>query len=477
MIGDCIVRYLEQNFSPKVPKHTLTDKPTGGGLRDGQRVAIIGGGIAGSAFARQLLLHAQKENRNIEVVMVNSTNCNYCGGLVTPLARQALQDLYNLELPDYLVLKWIQNCLYINASGSAEIKLHTPMAGILRTSRFGLVGFDDHFKENILQGIGDSLCHNFVSYEPTIVTKISRLPDKKWVLCLSKKDANGKPINIKADVLVMAGGIRALHRPMMQEFTAISGYHPPPTMTACVTEIDTTKAVYNYIGDRMVIVDNIIPGGVVALIPKGPWWMTLTCLGVQLKKEDLATIFDHPSIKEYIYLPNAEQSAKCHTICPAKVFTGSSHNFYGDGWLCVGDMTGYGRVLKDGYFAAFLEGALAAQTLIYHGSDKTALRKQYHMPLQVFDLDNSFGMLLFKLNCRIQGNGIISRLLVKAAHREGHGNPYGGWVHGGIRALASGEMTYRLISLCFIFGLLGQAVVRPVETLRLCWQKGRRNGN
>ncbi|MHB1419168.1 MAG: hypothetical protein ACYCX4_06190, partial [Bacillota bacterium] len=90
MKGSSLVRMIEDKFSRRPPGTTMDPprepQPFSRPLQDGAVVIIVGGGIAGSAFARQLFLLAHQEKRRIKVYMVNSTNCNYCGGLVTNLA-------------------------------------------------------------------------------------------------------------------------------------------------------------------------------------------------------------------------------------------------------------------------------------------------------------------------------------------------------------------------------------------------------
>ncbi|KKM12523.1 hypothetical protein SY88_03040 [Clostridiales bacterium PH28_bin88] len=465
-----IVRYLERNYSPKVPQriHGVVTVPGTSSLPDDSTVIVVGGGIAGSAFTRQLLWQSQQAGKKVKVVMINSTNCNYCGGLVTNLAAETLESLYQLDIPSNLILKRIDQCVYINGAGSAVVDLHSPMTALLRTSRFGIEGFDDSIKDRILEGLEEPWLNSLVDIEPTIVTRIEPLTGaaKRWRVVLSKRNPDHTPIELEGDMLVVAGGLRALNRPMMQEFQQKTGFIPPPTIPASVTEIDTSKAVYNGILNRMVIVDNIIPGAVIAFIPKGEDWLTMTCLGKRLKKEELDIVFGHPAVKRFIDLPRASETPRCHTICGASIFTGPARNFYGDGWLVIGDLTGYGRVLKDGYFAAFLGAYLAANTIVYRGATREAFARYYHHPLKSFELDNRFGMGLFTANSYLQRRLWFANLLIQAARNEKIRHRYGGWLHGAIRALASGELTYRLILLLFITGCWGFFLLHPLKALR-----------
>ena len=73
-----------------------------GGLQNNDRVAIVGGGPAGSFFAIHLLREARSLNRHLDVVIVEKRGptdqgaddfqckgCNFCAGLVSPRRQQS----------------------------------------------------------------------------------------------------------------------------------------------------------------------------------------------------------------------------------------------------------------------------------------------------------------------------------------------------------------------------------------------------
>ncbi|MHB1126673.1 MAG: hypothetical protein ACYC2T_06895 [Bacillota bacterium] len=473
MRGSSLVRMVEDKFSRR-PPDTNYDPPRerqtfSRPLPDGAAVIIIGGGIAGSAFARQLFVLAHQEKRHVKVYMVNSTNCNYCGGLVTNLALETMSSLYGWDVPSDLVLKRVDRCTYINTAGSSLVQVDIPLTATLRTSRFGIPGFDDSLKSRILEGLPPEYADQYVDIEPTIATRIIPPADQggKWQVVLSKLRPDKTHEVIEGDVVVVACGFKSLNRPMLDDFQKATGYIPPSVMAAAVTEVDTSKARYNHLGNRMYILDGIMPGVVLAFIPKGQNWLTLTALGRKLSTEDIKELFDHPEVKKFIDIPDASQCLRCHTVCGATVFTDRpARNFYGDGWLVIGDLTGHGRVLKDGYFAAFLGARLAAATILHHGANKESLKRFYHHPLKYFPSDNRVGMLLFHLNIKLIQKGWFSRLMINAAQSEEEKSMMGRLVHGGIRALVTGELSYRWIAALFVLGLIGYILLHPWQALR-----------
>jgi hypothetical protein len=468
-----LIQWMENECSPKIPtKDPLRANNRKTVLPEGSKIIIVGGGISGSSMARELLTIAAQENISIEVILINSNTCNYCGGLITKLAEKTLREIYNLSVPANLILKEISTCVYITEEGSIEIDLKKKLIATLRTSKFGLQGFDDSIKSRITKGLGPREKEMLKIYEPTIVRKIEapRRNQRQWRVQLSRRDPSGRPIIVTGDILVMASGFKSLNRPMMRDFEAQTGYQAPPLMPASVTEIKTDQAKINRIHHQILIVDHIVPGAVIGVIPKSDHWITVTSLGRELTAADVNLLFSAPAVKEYLDLPAAANHLRCQTICPAQVFTGPAKKFYGDGWVAIGDLTGYGRVLKDGYFASFLEAHLAAKTIFYHGSTGAHFAKHYHAFLKKFSLDNHFGMGLFRINLWLGQFPWFRKLFLAVGRLEEAKNPHGGFFHSSVRALATGELNYRLITLFFILGIF-RALAQPFRILQIIRQK------
>jgi len=248
IMAKTLVAALESYFSKKLDYHYRPlNGSTGNGIKDGTHVTIIGGGIAGSAFARQLATLAEQYKKNIPITMVNSTNCNYCGGLITNVALHTLKCMYKLPIPDNLVLKKVKECIYVNPEGSVVVNLPHPLTATLRTSRFGVPGFDDSIKDRIAVGLSPETAKKIEVIEPTLAKKVEKLDDggHKWRVVLSKRNPDNSNQTILTDVVVIACGFRALNRPMLENFQRLTGYQPPPTIPASVTEVDTSKALHN----------------------------------------------------------------------------------------------------------------------------------------------------------------------------------------------------------------------------------------
>ena len=94
-------------------------------LQNEDRVAVVGGGPAGSFFAIHLLREAKRLGRNIEVVIVEKRGptdpssddfqcrgCNFCAGLISPRLNKILEE-HGLVVPEEIIqgridYVWIQ---------------------------------------------------------------------------------------------------------------------------------------------------------------------------------------------------------------------------------------------------------------------------------------------------------------------------------------------------------------------------------
>jgi len=469
-----LTRAIENRFSRRSPAAYRVPRGASAspaGLPAGSHVIVIGGGIAGSAFTRQILRLSAEAGRPVRVTMLNSTACNYCGGLLTRVSRGTLETLLAYPIPRDQILGQVEQGVYVTPAGDIEVPVGFPIFSILRTDKFGYPGFDDTFREEIRAG---ELGRRVEIIEPAVVTRVERVAPGRWKVTYHRYVPSRGFIahEMEGEVVVLATGLRSLKSKLLRDFAREHGYVPPPLMDASVTEVDSTGARFDRLAGRMIIVDNVVPGLLAAIIPKKPGWLTMTSLGRVLTREDLGPIFANPSVRKYIDLPDPVEHLRCKAICPALVYTGPASGFYGDGWLAIGDLTGHGRVLKDGYFSALLGAHLAAAALIEHGPSREALARHYHRPLHHFNADNRVGMFLYRLDQRLMRTGWFPRFLTAAAEEEGPPAAYGGPVRAAIRGLSTGEMSYRWMLAFFVAGLTRTALRWPFRLLSRAFRVG-----
>lgn len=442
-----LVGFLEDHRRIR-PLQKAVPQPTDGFSQAPITICVIGGGLAGPAFARRALSLAGKLGRPLRIELLTRPACNYCAGLVTDLARQTMSGLYEIVIPSNIIKESIYEVVYLNRHGLVAIPLAAPLTSVLRTNRFKQLGFDDTWLDSVFTGLKTSA--SFTAQRNVRVTAVKRKETGRRFSVYFEKA--GQDHLLDADFVVLATGLKSIPQPVIQSFIEEEGYRPPELMDACVTEVNTAAADYYDLGGRVLVVDGVIGDCIVALIPKGKGWLTVTGLGKVLGDHDLERIFQHPSVRRFIRMSRLTESLRCGKICSANVVLQPGERFFGDGWVMIGDLTGYGRALKDGYFAALQSADLAARTLLFHGPSAAAFRRHYLAPLKLLSLDNRIGIWLYHLD-QMLINGRIGKLVMDGAAAEARRDRYGGLITAALRALFTGELSYKLIAGLFVSGL------------------------
>jgi hypothetical protein len=399
----------------------------------------------------------------IKITLISRPSCNYCGGLITALSLQTMRDIYDYQPGPDVVLSEIDEAVLINPRGAAATPFESPLVSVFRTGRFGPTGLDSDFRETILAGLPERAGKMLSVVEPAVATSVE-LPSGSRPGVVTYSHSGGVE-SISADLIVFATGLRSLKSKLMAGLCEQTGYRPPGVMPASVTEIDLTEGGGENLRRRMLVVNGIIRGSVLAIIPKQVNWITIAALNKVLDLDDLNRVFAHPVVRQYVQVDNVELRLACNKVCASEVYTSAARNFYGDGWVLIGDLSGYGRVLKDGYFAGLLGAHLAAHAVVQQGCSRESFARYYHGPLRQFEADNRAGMTLFALNNRLAGSGAFNRALVETLAYETSGHPYGGLTHAAFRALSTGELPYRLVGLLLASGLMKWAVTHPIRAL------------
>jgi len=424
-------------------------------------IVVIGGGIAGAAFARIVLWMAHEMRLPIRLTLIDNYTCNFCAGLMTNLSLLTLRNLCRLELDPGIPLTRLKEFVFLNSSGSLVYPLAPPLVSMLRTDRFGKPGFDDSLKRRTLEGLENS-ASTFTLVEPAVVTAFQAPDPARGTVGQVTYRHRGARAIMQADAIILGTGLQSLNKPLLNQVGHDYGYVPPKVIPACVTEMDLDRASFNQMQDRMFIIDDIIPDAVLGLISKGGDWLTVSALNRVLNEDDLERMFSHPEVRRYIRLPDVRGALRCHRICRANIFISPARNYYGNGWLAIGDLTGHGRVFKDGYFAALGQAYLAAETILFHGPSRVAFEQHFDHVIRKRALDNQVGIGLFYANELLKKHWKgFSQTLIRAGKRELTHNPRGKWLSAALYALATGELPYQAITALLGGGLLGYAVGLP----------------
>ena len=177
-------------------------------LEDGSKIAVIGGGPAGSFFTYFALDFAQRFDLNINIDIIESkdfncagpSGCNNCGGIVSESLIQLLST-EGIVLPSTVIRRGIESYSMHFEHGSAIIE--TPFQEQRIASMFrgigprGNVNKEQVSFDNYLMEICE---HNGAKLINDKITELSRLPD--GIMVKTKKGLENK-----YDLIVGAVGL------------------------------------------------------------------------------------------------------------------------------------------------------------------------------------------------------------------------------------------------------------------------------
>ena len=178
-------------------------------LKDGSRIAVIGGGPAGSFFAYFTLDLAKRMDLDISIDIIEAkafdkpgpAGCNHCGGIISESLIQ-MMSAEGIVLPTSVVRRGIESYTIYLESGSAVIQTPLREQRIASVYRgFGPKGAEDTDYESFdgyLLGICKEQGINIVNdkvkellrYEDGIVVKCSKREDQKYDLVVGSVGLN-----------------------------------------------------------------------------------------------------------------------------------------------------------------------------------------------------------------------------------------------------------------------------------------------
>ncbi len=369
-------------------------------LQDGSRVAIIGGGPAGSFFAYFLQKYAQHRGIQPDVTIFDAKDfqlkgprgCNLCAGVISETLSQRLRS-EGIPLPEQRVVHRVDGyCLHMDHKRlllTGEGEKADSIATVFRgngprySKYFGTISFDD-FLLTLAQDYGASVV-------------LQPVNDIGWT------GQTGGPARLQIgldedvqvqdfDLVVGAFGVNTQLALKIQSLGF--GYVPPATLRTYQAEVqldqdEITRKFGNLIHVFMPHSKRI---RYVTIVPKGDF-LSLTFVGRKdITQEDLPEFLEF--MRSQIITP--EQTPQC--TCFPRIVTAAARNPFTHRMVMIGDAS-CTRYYKNGIESAFVTAELAARTAVYHGIDARSFAAHYHRPAKkIIIRDNRYGRLLFFLN-------------------------------------------------------------------------------
>ena len=410
-------------------------------LQNGDRVAIVGGGPAGSFFAIHLLREARRLHRHIDVVIVEKRGptelvsdhfqckgCNFCAGLISPRLNEILE-ADGLVLPDEIIQGHID---YVWIHGQwknfrlrvpKDMKMYSVFRGSLPGRRLGRpAGFDGF----LLAEAAKEGAHILYGQVQAIAYAASGTPN------LTVRAPSGEKVSLDAGFVTIATGINAHCGFDYRDDGLIASvkrlnpaFVPGKSRRAFIFELDVgedylrrhiNREIYfiEY-GSKQLALEHT------ALIPKGRFLtvaMIGNCIDTAVLPRDSMQI-----ARDFLTLPQIDRilpgivAAPLACACAPRMTVNTATFPFGDRFAIIGDAVG-SRLNKDGLYSAHATASWLAETVLHEGIDKPALARGYGKAVKWLAADNRFGRKVFAVSRVAFTMPVVSRIVYQAFATE-----------------------------------------------------------
>jgi len=380
-------------------------------LTDGSRVAVVGGGPAGSFFSYFLLQMAQRVGLDLHVDIfeprkfegTGPKSCNMCGGIVSESLVQNLA-AEGLTLPPTVVQRSLDS--YFLHTDVGDVRIETP-AGERRIAAVHRGCGPRDMKTITTRSFDEYLLQQATGVGAHVV------PQRVGVIGRTNGRLSLQTQGLEKheyDLVVVATGINAPAITFQDDVA--TGYATPGVTKTYISEACyySRDMVKQYLGSSMHVF--LLPLSrleFAAIIPKGEY-ATVCLLGDEIDKALVQSFIGSAEVKT-CFPPGWVQPAEyCH--CSPRINVKPARQPFGDGIVFIGDC-GATRLYKDGIGAAYRTAKAAATTAIFQGIRKEDFETHYFPVCEAITRDNSLGRFVFFVTGIIQR----SRFLRRGLHR------------------------------------------------------------
>ncbi|MFQ5965957.1 MAG: NAD(P)/FAD-dependent oxidoreductase, partial [Candidatus Scalinduaceae bacterium] len=389
-------------------------------LKNGSKIAIIGGGPAGCFFAHFASRYATEMGIDVSIrifdrkdfCQMGPRGCNMCAGVVSENLFNKLEE-EGINIPPFCAQRKIEG--YYLQTQDESVLLHHPAPGhvpkivtvfrgngpILSTHQ-GNVSFDDfllnHVKKQGVEVISG-------------VVKGLKLPSRK-----------GDPINVifgegeskkefEADLVVGAFGVNT---GMMERIANMDfGYKPPKTVRTCQCEIMLgNEYIEKTFGSNVFVIELGKKELKFASITLKADYITVSLVGRQdLTRNNLIDFLNHPAVRRL--MPKDWEIPNSFCMCISKIPVTYAKHPYTDRIVILGDAS-ISRAYKSGIESAFNMAKLSAYTAFKYGVSERAFMNGYFKPAKrLLARDNLYGIVMLKINDYISSQRQIANAHIR----------------------------------------------------------------
>jgi len=389
-------------------------------LKNGSKIAIIGGGPGGSFFAHFASRYAKEAGIDVSIKIFDKKSfcqrgprgCNMCAGVISENLFNSLEE-EGINIANFCVQRKIEG--YCFQTQDESVVLHHPIPGHipkivtvfrgngpLQSSHEGNVSFDDyllnHVKKQGVEIISD-------------MVKDFRLPARKGepvkVICGERNSEHG----FEADLVVGAFGVNT---GIMEKVANMGfGYRPPKTVRTCQCEIILNREYIEETFGNNVFVFALGKSELkfASITPKADY-VTVNLVGRKdLTRNNLVDFLNHPTVKKL--MPAKWRIPNSFCMCISKIPITYAKHPYADRFVVLGDAS-ISRSYKSGIESAFNMARMSAYTAFKSGVSETSFMNGYFKPAKkLLARDNFYGIMMLKINDYISSNRQLVNRQVK----------------------------------------------------------------
>lgn len=384
-------------------------------LKSGSKVAVIGGGPAGSFFSYFLLNMARRADLDIQLNIYEPkrfaefgpAGCNMCGGIISESLVQLLS-AEGINLPGNVVQRGIDSYILHTDLGRMMIDPPGHEKRIAAVHR----GAGPRGTREVKWGSFDAYLLGLADEKGATISRmrVEGLEWKEGKPCIRTREGVSDPY----DLVAVASGINS---PLLK---ALAGppvnFTPPKTTKTFITDCFLGKETVDlFLGSSMHVFLLDIPRlEFAAIVPKGEF-ATICLLGENIDKELIEAFFSDPEVK--VCFPAGWSPPEGACRCSPGISVESAPVPYADRLLYLGD-AGVNRLYKDGIGGAYRTAKAAARTAIFTGISAADFKEGFAPVCRKMTLDNNIGKIIFMVTRMIQKVRIARRGVIGMTFNE-----------------------------------------------------------
>ncbi|MCL4558921.1 MAG: hypothetical protein M1491_09945 [Deltaproteobacteria bacterium] len=410
-------------------------------LHEGDTVAVLGGGPAGSFFALHMKGLSRKHGIGLNVVIIERKSfathgpvgCNMCAGV---LGGNIVNMISGLDiLLDSRVIRQNVQGFRINMHGMGALierpgaKVYTVFRGIgprPESSSEGFIGFDSFLLEEAKKA-GAAVING-------TVTDVVLPGDPEVEQCIVRYSDDGHgPGELRAALIAGAFGVNsALSGKFGFGYTGPGYWHTCQTELMADTESDITRyiSIFSRRHSKFLFT---------AITPKGRY-VTVSGIGRHVRFSELIDELKALRLDQVI---ETGLTPVCH--CHPRLPVTAAVRPFSTRVVMIGDAC-VSRYMKNGIESAFITSRYAAETALLRGIDEAAFRDAYYPGCVAnFVRDNRFGRAMFFLHRTSASSRRMGSAIISTINDEGRMPVHRQWMSNITWHMFVGDKPYRLI--------------------------------